>query len=210
MLVPVSYHEPFASSKHQTMIIAGTYKARQDCPGAFATPTLCHILQKQTCFVADACPCQLPWAVCKQQGTVGVPYTRHLTVGGPCTVDWIPGQDSIFGISLVASMLDTSTSGEDSAYTWDCRGIRHRRASVHVWTGSLSSQTCCAQLILSELHMHYDIFVKTLTVTLMIGKWIFLERLECLSSPSIYQRQPTGRTAEVCWARSWKSILYPP
>ena len=70
MLVPVSYHEPFASSKHQTMIIAGTYKARQDCPGAFATPTLCHILQKQTCFVADACPCQLPWAVCKQKAPV--------------------------------------------------------------------------------------------------------------------------------------------
>ena len=77
-------------------IVAGTYKARQDCPGAFATPTLCHILQKQTCFVADACPCQLPWAVCKQQGTAGVSYTGHLAVGGPYSVDWIPRSRQYF------------------------------------------------------------------------------------------------------------------
>ena len=105
MLVPVSYHEPFASSKHglhtdPTTCIFGLLRAhierRQDCPGAFATPTLCHILQKQTCFVADACPCQLPWAVCKQQRTAGVSYTRHLTVGGPCPVDWIPRSRQYF------------------------------------------------------------------------------------------------------------------
>ena len=38
----------------------GTYKARQRCPYAIALPTLCRRVQWQTCFVADACPCQLP------------------------------------------------------------------------------------------------------------------------------------------------------
>ena len=84
MLVPVSYHEPFAGNhqftQYESCQIAhdpqssggssdsseGTYKARQRCPYAIALPTLCRRVQWQTCFVADACPCQLPWAACRQ------------------------------------------------------------------------------------------------------------------------------------------------
>ena len=74
----MSIHEPFAgnhqSTQYESCQIAhdpqssggssdsseGTYKARQRCPHAIALPTLCRRVQWQTCFVADACPCQLP------------------------------------------------------------------------------------------------------------------------------------------------------